>query len=232
VTLDVGPTGKERALLVPPATRSLVVIGLAAAPPGDSLTRRRAVAPPAEVAGWVAAVPLPSATDGVLVAAGCVVDAVGRVPQRGLAALRAGWVTPEELVSGESAVTTTFAAPVAAVAVALDGGTGDDFALGVEGARRPTGSDGKPEAPLLVADGPRAVLVFRLTDSRPGTALTATTGAARRLAGVAALPAGMTTEGDPVVALAEAIGRIGLIALVPPVAEPGLGGADLAWKEA
>src|SRR6185295_15810688 len=124
-----------------------------------------------------------SATDGVLIAAGCVVDAAARVPRRGSAALRAGWASPDELVRGESAVTTTFAAPVAALAVALEGGTGSDFALGVDDARRPIAADGAPERPLLVADGSRAVLVFRLTDSKPGTAFTVTTGSARRLAG-------------------------------------------------
>ena len=83
----------------------------------------------------------------------------------------------------------------------------------------------------MVADGGRAVLVFRLLESRPGTAFTVTTGAARRLAGVIAAPADLAPGLDPVAALAEAIGRGGLAALVPPVAEPGPGGADLAWKE-
>jgi len=207
---------------VPPATRSLVVIGLPADP---------GPAPGLSVAGWSADAPLPSATDGVLVGAGCVVNATGRVPRRGSATLRAGWVSPDELVSGDSAVTTTFAAPVAALAVALESGTGPDFALGVDGARRPTAADGAPERPLMVADGGRAVLVFRLEQSRPGTSLTVTTGAARRLAGVIAAPADLAPGLDPVAALAEAIGRGGLASLVPPVAEPGPGGADLAWKE-
>ena len=83
----------------------------------------------------------------------------------------------------------------------------------------------------MVADGGRAVLVFRLIDSKPGTALTVTTGSARRLAGVVAAPSGLAPGLDPVAALAEAIGRGGLAALVPPVAEPGQGGADLVWKE-
>jgi hypothetical protein len=219
VTVASAASRKQAAVVVPPATRGLVVIGLA----GD--------AAPSPLAGWVADVPLPSATDGVLVAAGCVVDAVGRVPGRRVAALRAGWVAPDELVGGESAVTTTFAAPIAAVAIALEGGAGDDFALGVDGARRPIGPDGAPEAPVLVADGARAVLVFRLLESRPGAALTITTGTARRLAGVVAVAAQKTAEGDPVATLAEAIGRLSLAALVPPVAAPGLGGADLIWKE-
>jgi hypothetical protein len=153
------------------------------------------------------------------------------VPRRGSAALRAGWASPNELVSGDSAVTTTFAMPVAALAVALEGGTGPDFALGVDGARRPIAADGAPERPVMVADGGRAVLVFRLIESKPGTAFTVSTGSARRLAGVVATPVALTLGLDPVAALAEAIGRNGLAALVPPVAEPAQGGAELAWKE-
>ena len=210
-------------VMIPPATRSLLVIGLASTSANGPREASR-------VAGWVASVPLPSATDGVLVAAGCVVDAVGRVPERGVAALRSGWVAPDELVSGESAVTTTFAAPIAALAVALEGGAGADVVLGVDGARRPIAADGSPEAPVLVTDGSRSVLVFRLVDSQPGMAFTVTTGAARRLAGVAGAPA-MAPGIDPVASLADAIGRGGLAALVPPVAQPGIGGADLSWKE-
>jgi hypothetical protein len=220
VTIDSAVSRTGGTVVVPPATRSLVAIGLAAG------------ATPSPVAGWLAGVPLPSATDGVLIGAGCVLDAVGRVPGRGVAALRAGWVAPDELVSGESAVATTFAQPIAAVAVALEGGTGDDVALGVDGARRPVGPDGSPEPPVVVADGARAVLVFRLIESRVGTTLTVSSGAARRLAGVAAVALQKGGDGDPVASLAESIGRLGLAALVPPVATPGAGGADMIWKEA
>jgi hypothetical protein len=204
--------------VVPPATRSLVVVGLG--PAADP-----------QVFGWTAGVPLPSATDGILVAAGAVVDAVGRVPERGVAPLRSGWVAPAALVAGESAVVTTFAAPIVAVAVALDGGTGDDLALGLHGAQRPVAADGTPEAPLLVADRGRAVLVYRLTQSAPGTAVTVITGATRRLAGVVAVPAEPSAKGDPARVLADAVARRGLEALVPPVAEPGSVGAELGWKE-
>jgi len=159
-------------------------------------------------------------------------DAVGRVSGRGVAALRAGWVAPDELVSGESAVATTFAQPIAAVAVALEGGAGDDVALGIDGAQRPGGSDGSPEPPVVVADGPRAVLVFRLVGSRASATLTVSSGAARRLAGVAAVVLQKGADGNPAASLAESIGRLGLAAHVPPVAAPGAGGADLIWKEA
>jgi hypothetical protein len=83
-----------------------------------------------------------------------------------------------------------------------------------------------------VADGPQAVLVYRLIDAAPGAALTITTGAARRLTGVAAILAAPERDDDPAEALADAISRLGLAALIPPVAEPGPGGATLLWKEA
>jgi hypothetical protein len=220
VTVDSTASRTGGTVVIPPATRGLVAIGLAAG------------AGTSTVAGWLASVPLPSATDGVLIAAGCVVDAVGRVPGRGVAALRAGWVAPDELVSGESAVATTFAQPVAAVAIALEGGAGDDVALGIDGAQRPVGPDGSPEPPVVVADGARAVLVFRLVESRAGATLTVSSGAARRLVGVAAVVLQKGADGDPTTSLAESIGRLGLAAIVPRVAAPGAGGADLIWKEA
>ncbi len=224
--LEASEASRQRELALPTATRTLVVIGLAAPVAG---LRAQADSP---VAGWVAAVPLPSASDGVLIGAGCVLDVEGRVPARGVAALRAGWVAPADLVSGESAAATTFAGPIAAVAIALEGGRGDDFALGIAGAARPLGPDGVPEAPLLVADGPRAVLIYRLVDAQAGATLTVSTGAARRLAGVAGVARAKAGDADPALTLAEAIGRLGLAALVPPVAEPGPGGAALVWKEA
>ena len=227
VTIDrivaAGSSGDLGSVIVPPATRGLVIIGL-----GERASR---LTEPVGVAGWVSEVPLPSATDGVLIAAGCVVDAVGRVPTRGAAALRSGWVAPADLVAGESAVTTTFAAPISAVAIALEGGTGQDFALGVDGAERPIGPDKTSEAPILVSDRSRSVLVYRLVKSRPGVAVTVTTGAARRLAGIAALPHGAVAQIDPAAALADALANGGLAAIVPPVAEPGPGGADFEWKE-
>jgi hypothetical protein len=216
----VSAGSSEDRIVVPPATRGLVVVGLSEGSSG-----------PGEVSGWVSEVPLPSATDGVLVAAGCVVDAVGRVPTRGVASLRSGWVAPDDVIAGESAVTTTFAAPIGAVAIALEGGTGPDFALGVDGAKRPIGPDQAPEAPVLVSDRNRSVLVYRLVKSQPGTSVTVTTGAARRLAGIVAVPVDAVPEIDPAAALAAAIASGGLAAVVPPVANPGPGGADFDWEE-
>ena len=81
---------------------------------------------------------------------------------RGAAHVRTGWVAADLVVGGATAVATRFAGPVDLVAVAMEGGDGDDLAIGIEGARRATGPDGTPEPPVLVADGPRAVAVFRV----------------------------------------------------------------------
>jgi large repetitive protein len=229
VTVDRVTGGAEtRAAVIPipPATRSIVVVGM----PSDAPALTTASSDAPIVAGWVAAVPLPSATDGVLVGAGCVLDAVGRVPERGGTPLKAGFVAPEQLVSGESAVTTTFALPLGAIAVALEGGSGEDVVLGIEGARRPLADDGSPERPVLVNDGALSILIFRLVDSEPGTALTVTSGSARRLAGVVGVSS-RPAEAGAVALLADAIARLGLPAVVPPVTQPGIGGADISWKE-
>ncbi|MGH8828879.1 MAG: hypothetical protein ACRDVZ_15020, partial [Jiangellaceae bacterium] len=148
---------------------------------------------------------------------------------------RSGWVLPDELVGGESAVVTTFAAAPATVGVVLEGGAGDDVALGVDGAQRPTGPDGAPDPPIVVVDGPRSVLIFRLREAVPGTAVTVTSGAPRRLAGVIAVPVRpaefTTTVQDAAELLAGAVARLGLAELVSPPTEPGPGSVVLAWKE-
>jgi hypothetical protein len=227
VVLNANAPGQDQTLSVPQATRSVVAVALEAQ---SSSRPARHVRQPA-MAGWTADVPLPSATDGVLIGAGCVIDSVGRSPARGATPLRAGWVAPDELVSGETAVSTTFAEPIAAVAIALEGGAGDDLVLGIEGAERPVGPDGAPEPPILVAAGARSVLVFRIAKSDRGAAVTVTTGAARRLAGVVASAAYESGRQDMASLLAETIGRIGLAELVPPVVRPGPGGVEFRWME-
>jgi hypothetical protein len=232
VLADQVSAGDGVAFIVPMATRGLVVVGLR---PDVRITSGPTRATRPDVVGWLAGVPLPAATDGVLIAAGAVVDAVGRVAGRGVAPVRSGWVLPDELVGGESAVVSTFAAAPATVGIVLEGGAGDDVALGVDGARRPTGPDGAPDPPIVVVDGPRSVLIFRLDESVPGTAVTVTSGAARRLAGVIAVPVRpaefTTTVQDAAELLAGAVARLGLAELVPPPTEPGPGAVVLAWKE-
>jgi hypothetical protein len=209
--LDAGGT-----LEIAPGARSVVCV--AGAP-----------AAAAEVAGWVAHTPVAYAGDETWIGAGVAARSAGRVPGRGLAYAGAGWVAPEELVAGGTAVVTRFADRVAVVAVAVEGGhtTDDDVALGLAGARRVPGPDGRPLAPVVVADGPRTVSIYAVERRRGGGAITVTvsTAPSRRLAGVAG--ASGTDPGG----FGAAVAARGLPDLVPPVAADGLARHRIAWKE-
>jgi hypothetical protein len=118
------------------------------------------------------------------------------------------------------------------VAVALGGGaTADDVALGIDGARRPVGPDGREKPPVVVADGSRTVLVYEVVPARTGrVAVTVVTAASRRLAGAAAevpAPGGTTTPGQ----FAAAVAARGLASLVPPATADGLAHSSVYWKE-
>jgi hypothetical protein len=204
-------------LAVPAGTRSVLCV---AGPPDDP------------VAGWIAHTPVAYAGDETWAGAGVTVRSAGRVPARGLANAGAGWIAPDTLVAGETAVVTTFAAPVTVIAVAIEGGdaSGDDIALGLAGAARPLGPDGRPAPPIVVTDGSRTVSVFAIVPDFANrvpepVAVTVSTAAGRRLAGVAG------TAGADAGAFAAAIAARGLSDLVPPAALDGLGRHRIAWKE-
>jgi hypothetical protein len=179
----------------------------------------------AQVYGWDPAAPLPYLGDEVLLTAGGIVFSAGRVPSRRFARTGLGWVPPGTLTAGASAVTTRFSQPVDTVAVAVEGGSGDDLALGLSGATR-----------ARVADGPRAVAVYPLVpDTRPdgtvpGVDVTVATGPGRHLAGVAGSVGGGASGGAA--GLAAAIAARGLAAVVPDPIPTGLGRAIVAWKQA
>jgi len=155
------------------------------------------------------------------------------VPARGLAMPRWGWVGAEGLVAENAAVVTTFADPAPVIAVSVEGGdpTADDIALGLEGAERVPGEDGRPAPPVIVADGPRTVAVFAVQqsaarrDSGPLT-VTVATGPGRHLAGVA------SALGADQARFAAAIAARGLADLVPAVAVDGLGQHRILWRAA
>jgi hypothetical protein len=238
VLVAVGPGGRilahqqlqAGAVLPVPAGARAIAAHPAPGPPGAG----SAVGPgPHEVYGWDAATPLPYLGDEVLLAAGAVLASSGRVPWRRALRVATGWVAPDSVIAGPTSVTTRFAAAVTTVAVALEGGAGaGDFALGLEGAARPAGTDGNPVAPVLVADGARAVAVVAVQpDVLPdGTSaavsVTVTSGAQRRLAGVAA------TTGGGVGALAAAFAQRGFADVVPDPVPTGTTPAVLLWKEA
>jgi len=182
-----------------------------------------------DVHGWDAATPLPYLGDELLLAAGSVLASAGRVPWRRAMRVGTGWVSPDALTDGPTAVSTRFAEAVDTVAVALEGGAGaDDLALGLDGASRPLGPDGRAVPPVLVADGARAVAVFAVVpdSTRGAVTVTVSTGPARRLAGVAA------TRGSGVTALAQAFASRGFADVVPDPVPSGTAGAVVFWKEA
>ena len=225
IELD-GVLTEGRSLAVPPGTRRVALVGLGRAEGGPG------TAGP-DVAGWANDLPLPYLGGEVFLGAGAVVTSGGRVPARRDAPVRVGWVAADLVVGGASAVVTRFAEPADLIAVALEGGTGDDLALGMEGGRRAVAADGAPEPPLLVADGPRAVVVFRVVtedDARPGRrdpgplVVTVSTGPGRRLAGVAA------ARGVGVASFGEAAAVHGFPALVTDPVPPVTGDAVVQWK--
>jgi hypothetical protein len=198
--------------------------------PGARTVTCLAGLPGDQVAGWVAGTPVVYAGDETWIGAGVTARSAGRVPERGLAHARAGWVAPDAVVAGDTAVVTTFAAAVTVVAVATEGGAGpDDLALGLSGARR---ADGAAAAPVVVTDGPRTVSVFAVesdavSERRPEpVTLTASTTADRRLVGVAGTT-GLSPE-----QFAAAIAARGLPQVVPPVVRDGLRRHEIAWKDA
>jgi hypothetical protein len=212
---------------VPPGTRVLAVhtvdppASAAASGPGQ-----------ARVYGWDPAAPLPYLGDEVLLTAGGIVFSAGRVPWRRYGRTALGWVPPGTLTDGASAVTTRFSQPVDAVAVAVEGGSGDDLALGLSGATRARDAAGQPVPPLLVADGPRAVAVYAIVPgtgpdgTAAGVDVTVATGPGRHLAGVAG------AAGGGAAGLAAVVAARGFAAVVPDPVPTGLGRAVVAWKQA
>jgi hypothetical protein len=215
----------DGALDVPPGVRTVVLV---AGPP--------ALAGAVRVSGWVAQVPAPYVGDQVWLGAGCVAQSASRIPSRGLAFASAGWIAPDRLVAGDSAATTRFAAPARVLAVELGGGAGlDDIALGIEGAHRAVGRDGRDAAPVVVSDGSRTVLVFDLAPPAAGPAgpftATVVTAASRRLTAVAAAAGRLSGTHVTAESFAAAIAGRGLAALVPPVTVDGQAHARVQWKE-
>ena len=231
-------TGRLRVVVVLPGSQvaSDVVLEegatLAVAPGARSVVCVAGVPAAGAVSGWVAGTPVAYAGDETWIGAGVTARSAGRVPGRGLAYARTGWIAPDALVAGDSAVTTAFAGRVTVVAVALEGGAGaaDDLALGLAGAQRVVGNDGRPLAPVVVADGPRSVSVYAVVperdSARAGGPVTVTVATApeRRLAGVAG------ADGTDAAGFAAAIAARGLPELVPPVAADGLGRHRIAWR--
>ena len=234
VLADTGLARGGRQAL-PAGTRAAVLVG--GSPLGDHL------APWTVSGGWTAARPLPSVSDGLLVAAGAVVDVIGRVPYRGADPARAAWAVPAELLGRERATATTLAAPaagepdtLAALAIALSGHGTDGVAVGLDGARQ-IGS------PLVTTTASGAgVLVVALDGAERGGPVTVTVaadpGAPRRdLLGLvaAAGSAGTLKQAGSATAaawLAGALAGADLAAVVPPPTAPGPDTSMISWEVA
>jgi hypothetical protein len=213
----------------PVGTRTVVVLG---GPPRDDEP-----APWRRYGGWTATRPMPSASDGLLVAAGCVVDVLGAVPYRGPDPARVSWATPAELLGAERGVATTLAAPagksvLTAVAVAVTGAGTDDLAIGLRGARQ--------VGELVVTTDPSgAGVAVASIDAEPGAPVRVTVASEpaspRTHLGVIAAGADLQTVKrlgvrDSAEWLAQSVATTGFATLTvaPTVAGPGT--STLAWE--
>lgn len=219
-------------LPAPAGTRTAVVVGGPALPDdGGSWV---------VAGGWTAARALPSASDGLLVAAGAVVDVLGRVPHRGADPVRAAWAAPAELLGRERGTATTLARPGgrhdvhAAVAVAVSGSTTDGLVVGLDGAAQ-------AGTPLVTTDSSGAgVLVIALAGAGRRSPVTVTVAsdpdsAPCDVLGVvaAAADAGSLKTGGPdavAARLASAIAGAGLASIVAPPTAPGPATSTIAWE--
>jgi hypothetical protein len=215
-------------LAIPVGTRTVVVLG------GPPLPAQRE--PWWISGGWAAGRPLPSASDGLLVAAGSVVDVLEAVPYRGPDPARASWASPAELLGAERGVATTLAAPgeaaLAAVAVAMTGSGTDGLAIGLRGASQ--------RGDLVVTtDVSGAGVAVAALDADPGAPVRVTVATdpanPRGHLGVVAAAADRGTAerlGPEAAAgwLADSVADAGLTAITVAPTAAGPGRSTVAWE--
>ncbi|WP_460458409.1 DUF6603 domain-containing protein, partial [Angustibacter peucedani] len=226
--------GAGDVVAAPPGARSVVVVG--GPPPAPDAS------PWTVSGGWTATRALPSATDGLLLADGCVVDVLDRVPVRGTDPVRAAWTAPSELMGAERAVVTTFAVPgrtddrlaVAAVAVAVTGADASGLAIGLGGARQ----NGTPHVTTDASGA--SVLVVPVAPTDENRVVTVTVAAdpevaTRDLVGLVAVAGSaeqLKEHGAQAAAdwLAQSVAQGGLAHLVDPPTVPGPHVSTVAWE--
>ena len=211
-------------------TRTVVVVG---GPPRDD-----APAPWRRYGGWAAARPLPSASDGLLVAGGSVVDVLGAVPYRGPDPARVSWSSPAELLAGGvRGVATTIAGPagksvLTAVAVAVTGAGVDDLTIGLRGARQ-------VGELVVTADLSGAGVAVAAIDAEPGAPVRVTVASdpanPRAHLGVLAAGADLPTVKrlgvrDSAHWLGTSVAATGFATLTVAPTAPGPGTSMLAWE--
>jgi large repetitive protein len=132
------------------------------------------------LAGWHAGMSVGYTGWSAALAPGAIIRCQGKYGRRGLARVRAGWVSAAELVAGTGLVETRFAAPVDVVVVAIDdpgavavdpgsrGGRG--LSVGLAGARRARSADGTERPPTVVVNQGRGYAVYAV-EPLPGKAV-------------------------------------------------------------
>jgi hypothetical protein len=220
---------KGRAVAIPVGTRSVVVVG------GPPLPAK--LGPWWISGGWAAGRPLPSASDGLLVAAGSVVDVLGAVPYRGPDPARVSWASPAELLGVERGVATTLAGPpgeasLAAVAVVMTGAGTDGLAIGLRGA-------GQIGDLVVTTDASGAGVAVAALDADPGAPVrvtVATDPANPRghlgVVAVAADPETVERPGPETAAewLASSVADASLTAITVAPTAAGPGRSIVAWE--
>jgi hypothetical protein len=221
--------GRNRARVdVPIDSRSVIVIG---GPPAGASGEARGL-----VGGWYGESMLPSASNGVLIGTGCVLNVRGEVPVRGVAPARSDWSSPAELLSGGTTTTTTTFAAVAdgrvihAIAVGITGSGTDGVSIGLEGAVN-VGPN------IVTTDAQGASVVIIGIEATPAEALmvnVSVSDSGRRITGVFAADSGDADDTVESVAawFAGAIAEGGLSALTPPPTVPGSGQSIIRWRSA
>ena len=187
------------------------------------------------LAGWHAGQQLPYVGVGALLCRGAVLRVPGRGTRRGSDRLRSGHVPAADLVSGLSAVTTTFADPVVAVAVVVEGGPPEAADLGLSGATLAPASDASVPAPTLVASGARGAVVAAVVPAGAGPVeVTVASSAGRRVVAVVGLSAAANGPADPAAAaagLAASLAGAGVEALTGPALDAGAAPVLIQWRE-
>jgi hypothetical protein len=150
VTRDALVTGG--AVLLPPLTERVAVVGGAGRPDG--------------AAGWHGGAQFAQVGARTLLGPGCTVSSSALRTRRGGRRVAAAFVTAADAVAGYALVTTRLPAGTRSVALVLeraervDDERGDALDLGLSGATRPLGPDGAPLPAHVILSGSRTVSVY------------------------------------------------------------------------
>jgi hypothetical protein len=182
------------------------------------------------LAGWHAGSRLAQVGARTLVGAGCTIVTPSIATRRGGSRVATGFVVAADAISGFSIVTTRVPPDVNAVAVILElsarvgDDRGDVLELGLSGAHRVNGPDGRPQRPFVIAAGGRRISVFAVERDPGATQIEVTVASGEHvyLGGVIGARQGAA-------GLAESLSRRDLASLIGLLVEPGPGKARVRW---